>query len=112
MEKRGKHMADITPDEQGLFIIPELDDTADLSAAKQATAPDYIMPDRIYLVLKWVGLILMPALATLIGAVGPAWGMPKVDAIVLTINAVGTFIGVCIGASQVSAMGKPDRNWE
>lgn len=104
-------MAEVTPDERGLFIIPELDDTADLSAAKPATS-DYLMPDRVYRVLKWVGLILMPALATLIGAVGPAWGMPKVDAIVLTINALGTFIGVCIGASQVSAMGKPDRNWE
>lgn len=105
MEKRGKHMADITPDEQGLFVMPDLDDTADLSA----TVPDvprYIMPSRMYDVLKWVGLILMPALATLIGAVGPAWGMPKVDAIVLTINAVGLFIGTCIGASQVSAMGR------
>ena len=116
MEKRGKHMADITPDEQGLFVMPELDDTTDLSAAKDnaktVTVPDYIMPDKVYRVLKWVGLILMPALATMIGAVGPAWGMPKVDAIVLTINALGTFIGVCIGASQVSAMGKPDRSWE
>lgn len=67
---------------------------------------EYIMPDRIYDVLKWVGLILCPALAALIGAVGPAWGMPSVDAVVLTINALGTFIGVCIGASQVSAMGR------
>lgn len=104
-------MADITPDEQGLFVVPDLGDTADLSAAKAATS-DFLMPDSVYRVLKWVGLILMPALATLIGAVGPAWSMPKVDAIVLTINALGTFIGVCIGASQVSAMGKPDRDWE
>lgn len=112
MEKRGKHMADITPDEEGLFIIPELEDTVDLGGAKVETKGDYLMPDNLYRVLKWVGLILMPALATLIGAVGPAWGMPKVDAVVLTINAVGTFIGVCIGASQVSAMGRPNRDWE
>lgn len=69
---------------------------------------DYLMPSRVYDVLKWVGLILMPALAALIGAVGPAWGMPNVDAVVLTINALGTFIGVCIGASHVSAIGQPD----
>lgn len=67
---------------------------------------EYIMPDRIYDVLKWIGLILCPALAALIGAVGPAWGMPRVDAVVLTINALGTFIGVCIGASQLSSMGR------
>lgn len=73
---------------------------------------EYLLPDKAYQILKWVGLILMPALAALIGAVGPAWGLPKVDAIVLTINALGTFIGVIIGASQLSAMGTVDRDWE
>lgn len=73
---------------------------------------EYLLPDKAYQILKWVGLILMPALAALIGAVGPAWGLPKVDAIVLTINALGTFIGVIIGASQLSAMGGVDRDWD
>ena len=73
---------------------------------------EYLLPDKAYQILKWVGLILMPALAALIGAVGPAWGLPKVDAIVLTINALGTFIGVIIGASQLSAMGTVDRDWD
>ena len=73
---------------------------------------EYLLPDKTYQILKWVGLILMPALAALIGAVGPAWGLPKVDAIVLTINALGTFIGVVIGASQLSAMGNADRDWD
>lgn len=73
---------------------------------------EYLLPDKVYLALKWLGLIFMPALAALIGAVGPAWGLPKVDAIVLTINALGTFIGVVIGASQLSAMGGADRDWE
>ena len=68
----------------------------------------YLLPDSVYQVLKWMGLILCPALAALVGAVGPAWGLPNVDSIVLTINAVGVFIGAIIGASQVSAMGKPD----
>ena len=73
---------------------------------------EYLLPDKVYQILKWIGLILMPALAALIGAVGPAWGLPKVDAIVLTINALGTFIGVIIGASQLSAMGGVDRDWD
>lgn len=73
---------------------------------------DYILPDNVYHILKWIGLILCPALAALVGAVGPAWGLANVDSIVLTINAVGVFIGAVIGASQVSAMGKVDREWE
>lgn len=63
----------------------------------------FFLPDNIYSVLKWLGLILCPALAALIGAVGPAWGLPHVDAIVLTINAIGTFIGAIIGASALTA---------
>ena len=65
--------------------------------------PEYLLPDRAYDFLKWVGLIVCPALAALVGAVGPAWGLPNVDAIVLTINAVGVFIGAVIGASALSA---------
>lgn len=53
--------------------------------------------------MKWTGLVLMPALAALVGAVGPAWGLPNVDAIVLTINAVGLFIGSLIGVSHLKA---------
>ena len=73
---------------------------------------NYLLPSTAYNVLKWAGLILCPALAALVGAVGPAWGLPNVDSIVLTINAVGVFIGAIIGASQVSAMGSSDRDWE
>lgn len=106
-ERRGKHMA---YEDDGLFTIPEeLEDTNDLSEAEKVLLPDvpkYLMPSNVYDVLKWVGLILCPALATFIGAVGPAWGMPNVEAVVLTINATGLFIGACIGASHVSAMGR------
>lgn len=69
---------------------------------------NYLLPNRTYDVLKWVGLVLCPALATLIGAVGPAWGMQHVDSVVLTINAAGTFVGACIGVSHISASGAPD----
>lgn len=34
---------------------------------------------------------------------GSRMGLPHVDSIVLTINAVGTFIGALIGASHVKA---------
>lgn len=64
---------------------------------------EYLLPDSVYQWCKWTGLILCPALAALIGAVGPAWGMPHVDSVVLTINAVGTFIGAIIGASALTA---------
>lgn len=65
--------------------------------------PDWLLPNRVYDVMKWVGLVICPALATLILAVGDAWGLPDVQQIAATITAIGTFIGVVIGASALSA---------
>jgi hypothetical protein len=63
----------------------------------------YFLPDNVYSVLKWLGLIACPALATFVGVVGPVWGMPYVDATVTTINATGLLIGALIGASAITA---------
>ena len=63
----------------------------------------YFLPDNVYQILKWLGLIACPALATFIGVVGPVWGMPYVDATVTTINATGLLIGALIGASHITA---------
>lgn len=57
--------------------------------------------DKLYDVLKWVALIACPAVATFVGAVGPAWGWPAVDNLVLTINAAGVLIGALIGVSTI-----------
>lgn len=116
MATKGKHMA---PDEIGLFIIPEetdeLGDTHDLSAAKEMIeedkpicpdVPKYLIPDKVYDILKWVGLVVCYALAIFVDKVGHAWKLPNVDAIVTTIEATGLLIGMCIGASQLSFMGR------
>ncbi|WP_288270321.1 phage holin [uncultured Bifidobacterium sp.] len=70
----------------------------------------YIIPDRIYQLLKWLGLVVIPATATLVGAVGTAWGWPHLAAIVTTITALGAFIGALVGVS--AATGKPAENTE
>lgn len=64
---------------------------------------EYIIPSKLYQTLKWLGLIACPAIATFIGAVFPAWGIPNVDAIVLTLNATGVLIGALIGVSAATS---------
>ena len=64
---------------------------------------EYIINDKLYHVLKWLGLIACPAIATFIGAVFPAWGIPNADAIVLTLNAAGVLIGALIGVSAATS---------
>lgn len=63
----------------------------------------YPMPSELYDILKWVGLVCCPAAAVLYGTIAPTWGWPNPDGVVLTINAVGVFIGTLIGASQLAA---------
>lgn len=62
---------------------------------------DYLIPYKAYVVLKWVGLIVCPALATFIGVVGSAWGL-SVDPVITTITAFGTFIGALLKYSETT----------
>lgn len=68
--------------------------------------PDWLIPSRVYDVLKWVAVLVIPAVAFLIGTLGAAWGWPYASAIVTTINAVGVTIGVCIGVSTLDGLRK------
>ena len=61
----------------------------------------YLLPDKAYAALKWVALIVLPALAVFVHVVGPAWGLPYVDQIVTTLNALGALIGALIGVSAI-----------
>lgn len=65
---------------------------------------DYLLPGRVYDILKWLALIALPAVAWLVGAVGPQWGLPHCGELVTTINAIGLFVGALIGVSQLTSV--------
>lgn len=65
----------------------------------------YWLPDKVYQVLKWVALVVLPALAVFVNSAGPAMGLPHVDVIVTTLNALGLLVAACIGVSQAKAAG-------
>lgn len=60
------------------------------------------IPDKIYDVLKWVVIIVMPAVATLYAALSAVWGWPYSEEVVTSITAVDTFLGavLCISAAN------------
>lgn len=60
-----------------------------------------ILPDRIYDVLKWIGLVAFPALGWWFGQVGSSFGIENTDQIVTILNATGTLIGLLIGVSTI-----------
>lgn len=52
-----------------------------------------ILSDKTYSLLKWIALILLPALGTLYFALAGIWGLPFGEQIVGTITAIDTFLG-------------------
>lgn len=66
------------------------------------------MSDKVYDVLKWIALILIPAIGTLYFALAGIWGFPYAEAIVGTLTAVDTFLGAILGIS--TSMYKKNKN--
>lgn len=58
------------------------------------------MSDKVYDVLKWIALYLLPALGTLYFALAGIWNFPYGEQVVGTITAVDTFLGVILGISS------------
>ena len=59
-----------------------------------------MLNNKVYNVLKWVAIIVMPALATLVSVIFNAWGLPYAEPITTTITAIGTFIGAILVVSN------------
>lgn len=60
------------------------------------------MSNELFDLLKWLCLIVFPALSTAIVVIFPLWGIPYADEISKTITAIATFIGACLGVSSVN----------
>lgn len=58
------------------------------------------MNNKLYDVLKWVALIVLPAAAILYGTLADIWGLPLGKEIPDTITAVDLFLGVVLGISS------------
>ena len=56
---------------------------------------------KIYDALKYVALIVLPAVAVLWSTLGKIWGWPLVTEITATICAVDTFLGALLGISSM-----------
>ena len=57
------------------------------------------MSNKVYDILKWIALFLLPAIGTLYFALAGIWGFPYGEQVAGTITAVDTFLGVVLGIS-------------
>lgn len=58
--------------------------------------------DKLYDILKWLVIIVMPACATLYAALSSVWGWPFAEQVTTTITAVDTFLGAVLCISTVN----------
>ncbi|EMF0043901.1 holin [Enterococcus hirae] len=65
-----------------------------------------ILPDKYYQIIKWAVLTVLPAVSVLVATLGKAYGWQETDTVVLTINAVATFLGVITGVSAYNLKDK------
>ena len=59
-----------------------------------------VMSDKIYNFLKFVAMVVLPAIGTLYFALAGIWGLPYGEQIVGTITAIDTFLGAILGISS------------
>lgn len=58
------------------------------------------MNNKIYDILKWITLILLPALGTLYFSLAGIWNFPYGEQVIGTLTAVDTFLGVVLHISN------------
>jgi len=57
------------------------------------------LPNPVYDVLKWVTMIVLPALATAYVGLAAVWGWPFADEVAKTVAVVCTLLGALLGIS-------------
>jgi hypothetical protein len=60
------------------------------------------MNNKVYDILKWIAMCLIPATGTLYFALAGIWGLPYGEQIVGTLTAVDTFLGVLLGIASAN----------
>lgn len=67
------------------------------------------MPNKVYDMLKYITMILLPAIATLYSALAGIWGLPYAEQIVATISALTTFMGVTLMVNSANYRAKKSK---
>ena len=50
--------------------------------------------NKVYDVMKWIVMIVLPALSAFYVALAPVWGWPYAEQVAMTISAVAALLGV------------------
>lgn len=58
-----------------------------------------VLKNSVYDWLKWICLLLLPAVSVLYSTLAGVWGWPFAHEVTVTLDAVAVFLGAVIGVS-------------
>lgn len=59
----------------------------------------FLLSDNVYTILKWLTMIVLPALATAYVGLASIWGWPYADEVAKTTAVICTLLGALLGIS-------------
>ena len=59
------------------------------------------LSNKMYDLLKWVVIIVLPAIAALYSGLAGIWGWPYAEEVVSTISCITVFLGAVLGFSTL-----------
>lgn len=60
------------------------------------------LSNKTYDIIKWVVMIVLPALSALYVGLGGIWGWPYIEQVAGTISCITVFLGALLGISSAS----------
>lgn len=60
------------------------------------------LSETAYDILKWVGRVVLPAIAVLYATLGNIWNFPYIEEVPTTITAIDLFLNTLLGISSES----------
>lgn len=60
------------------------------------------LSNKTYDIIKWVVMIVLPALSALYVGLGGIWGWPYIEQVAGTISCITVFFGALLGISSAS----------
>jgi hypothetical protein len=60
-----------------------------------------MLPNKVFDILKWVAIIVLPALGACIQGIFAVWGIPHGTEIAETLKYLSVFLGAVLGVSAI-----------
>lgn len=61
-----------------------------------------ILPQKVYEVLRWIVIVVIPAAITLYGVIGNTCHIPYTEIVLTIAGAVDVFLGTVFGISKIA----------